>query len=99
MDPDLCPSHSDYLSEMCEKVFSALHQQISDAAHLLRMQSSNATHQEVLIHGAYCKKMVQKHMVCYNVIHNDVLIFSFLSFFQGSPRDIVTNPVLPRWTV
>ena len=67
VDPDLCPSHSDYLSEMCEKVSGALHQQISDAAALLELQSSNATHQEVLVHGAHCKKIVQKYMVSYIV--------------------------------
>lgn len=98
VDPDLCPSHSDYLLEMCEKVSSALQKQISDAADLLNMQGSNATHQEVLIHGAHCKKIVQRYMVSSTVKHNAVNLPLSLHFL-GSPRDIITNPVLSRWAI
>ena len=63
LDPATCPLHEEYLTQMCGKVSLNLEQRITEAADRASMQSSNATYQEVLTHGGYCRNIVQTCVV------------------------------------
>ena len=63
LDPATCPLHEEYLTQMCERVSNALEQRITETADRINVQSCNATYQEVLTHGVYCRNIVQTCMV------------------------------------
>ena len=75
LDPEQCPSHAQYLSEISEKMTGTIEQQITEAAHILQLQSSSRTYQEVLAHGAHCKEIVTKAMVYKMYIYNNKQCF------------------------
>lgn len=57
------PTHSSYLKSLCETFSSALEEKISDLAELLCVHRDNPVYQEVLCHGAYCKKVMKNFVV------------------------------------
>lgn len=67
-------SHMEYLEALCSDIVTALKEKISAAAEALDESSRDTTCQEVMQHGAYCKKKATTFMVCYlelkNLLHS-----------------------------
>ena len=63
LDPNSCPEHSQYITDLCRQFSETLMEQLSQVASRVEQEMMHPVEQEVLLHAQHCNELVRQSLV------------------------------------